>query len=65
MNTIEIWYTVLGGWYQGYAVDEQGNIIAQHVSSSEDWLRRDMSNKEAYSTTYPEGYSLHFKGERK
>lgn len=45
----------------GAAVAEDGAGLAEHISSSEEWCRRDMQHaakREIYAAHYPDGYDL-------
>ncbi len=54
-----------GKTYHGMAISEDGHILVQCISSSEDWLRHDLSaetrNEKIYSRYiehYPNGFEL-------
>lgn len=51
------------GWYSVVALSEDGECVAEHVSSTEGWARHDIGigsdwKHEKYKVKYPEGYEL-------
>lgn len=51
------------GWYSAMAICEDGHVVAQHICSSEGWIKHDLgigstSKHDNYAKHCPEGYEL-------
>lgn len=56
-----IWAIPSHGDFIGYAIAEDGTGLAGHLSSSEGWVKSDMTNahkREIYASHYPDGYEI-------
>lgn len=57
--------TYAPGNYISYAISEDGVILSNHLSSSEEWAKHDMGitspwKHEEYNAHYPQGWEIEF-----
>jgi hypothetical protein len=58
MTTPPKLYAVIGPVRYGFVTDESGAVIYSHISSSQEWARRDLSAGIKRLNRFPDGYEV-------